>query len=271
MERKLVIAAVALILCWPTAVPPALAGQVEPSVAAMVGAANELREALKDREALDQYLQVLLVEPNHFEALSGAAYLYGRVGSHLDRKEEQEDYFEEALVLAERALEQEPDHPESNFVMAWAYGGIAMLSSGREKIEAGKHVYDHVNRVLEQREDDDRAWYVLGNLNYEAAGATLLEKAAASMLYGGLPPNLTNRNAIAAYTKAVELRPDSILYRFELARVLARVGRYGAAREHLDHALSLEECRKLSKKVPMVEGDDSLLEECRKLSKKVQR
>jgi tetratricopeptide (TPR) repeat protein len=260
VERKPVITAVALLLCWSVAAPAALAWQVDSSVASLVGAANQLRGALKDREALDQYLKVLAIEPDHFEALSAAAYLYGKVGSHLERREEQEDYFGEAVILAERALEQAPDHPESNFVMAWAYGAVAMISTGREKIEAGKHVYDYVNRVLEQREDDDRAWYVLGNLNYEAAGASVLEKAAARILYGGLPPNLTNRNAIQAYSRAVELRPGSILYRFELARVLARLGRYKAAREHLDHALSLD---------PLVEGDDSLLEQCSKLRKKL--
>ncbi len=231
-------------------------------MAALVGTANELREDLKDQDALDRYLQVLEIEPEHFEALSGAAYLYGKLGSHLEQREEQADYFEEAVILAERAIEQAPDHPESNFVMAWAYGGIAMVSNGQKKIEAGKRVYDHVNRVLEQREDDHRAWYVLANLNYEAAGATFVEKAAAQILYGGLPPNLTDRNAIMAYARAVELRQDLILYRFELARVFARVGRYGDALEHLNHALSLE---------PRLEGDDSLLEQCRELKRKLGR
>ncbi len=133
VERKPFITAATLFLCCCTAAHPALAWQDDPSVATLVGTANQLREALKDREALEQYLRVLAIEPNHFEALSGAAYLYGKVGSHLDRKEEQENYFEEALLLAERAIEQATDNSESNFVMAWAYGGIAMISSVRKK------------------------------------------------------------------------------------------------------------------------------------------
>jgi len=230
-------------------------------VSGLLLSAGQLREKHLDREALDTYLHILEIAPDHFEALCGASYLYGELGKRFKEKKQQREFYEKALELAKRSFQQAPEHPESNLVMAWAYGGIALISESGEKVEAGKKVKKHIDLVLENRPEDDRAWYILANLNYTVGTASFLQKAFAKVLFGGVPRNMTVEAAIEAYRKAVEIKPDYILYRYELTRALLREGSEEEARQHLRRALQSE---------PQTEDDPALLEECQKLLRKLE-
>ncbi len=222
--------------------------------------ARALQEQYREREALDFYLQALEVDPDHFEAVCGASYLYGQVGKRFPDRERQKEYYRKSQSLARQAFAARPDEPEANLVMAWAHGGIALVSGFREKIAAGWKVKEHVDRTLESRPDDDRAWYILANLNYQVGTAGFLQKSLARVLLGGVPKELSLENAIEAYRKAVGIRPDFILYRYELARALKRSGLQREASEQLRLALTL---------APKFEDDSALLRECREFLSRV--
>ena len=61
------------------------------------------------------------------------------------------------------------------------------------------------------------AWHVLGKWNYEVSNLNFAEKAAANTLFGGIPEGASVANAIDCYKKAIQLRPDYILYYLDLA------------------------------------------------------
>ena len=56
------------------------------------GRARSLQEQYREREALDLYLQALKVDPDHFEAVCAASYLYGQVGKRFLDKKSQREY-----------------------------------------------------------------------------------------------------------------------------------------------------------------------------------
>ena len=224
------------------------------SPAEPVNRARALQEQYREREALDLYLQALEVDPDHFEAVCGASYLYGQVGKRFPDKELQKEYYRKSRSLARQAFAARPEDPEANLVMAWAHGGIALVSGFQEKIAAAWEVKKHVDRTLKSRPDDHRVWYILANLNYQVGTAGFLQKSLARVLFGGVPKELSLEKAIEAYRKAVEIRPDFILYRYELARALNRSGLQREAAKELRLALTL---------APRFEDDPAFLKECR--------
>ena len=218
--------------------------------------ARALQGQYREREALDLYLQALEVDPDQFEAVCGASYLYGQVGKRLRDRRRQREYYQRSQTLARQAFAARSDDPEANLVMAWSHGGIALISGFREKVAAGWKVKEHADRTLESRPDDHRAWYILANLNYQVGTAGFLQRSLARVLFGGVPKELSLEEAIRAYRKTVEIRPDSILYRYELARALKRSGLKQEASAHLRLALTL---------TPRFEDDSAVLKECREL------
>ena len=245
----------AWMICWGLG-GSASEPQQPSSISQLVGRARSLQEQYREREALDLYLQALKVDPDHFEAVCAASYLYGQVGKRFLDKKSQREYYQRSQTLARQAFAASPDDPEANLVMAWSHGGMALISGLREKAAAGWEVKEHVERTLESRPEDHRAWYILANLNYQVGTAGFLQKRLARVLFGGVPKELSLEKAIEAYRKTVEIRPDFILYRYELARALNRSGLQSEASEHLRQALIL---------APRFEDDPAVLERCRKL------
>ncbi len=234
-------------------------GQSAPSPRELLESARELQAEHRDREALALYRKVLQAEPSHFDALCAASYLHGQVGKR-QSESAREQHYRQALELAERALEQRPDDPESNFVMAWACGGIAMISGARQKARLARKIRDRVEITLEKDPSHHRAWYVLANWYYKIADANFLERAAARLLFGGLPRDVSFEKAASAYQKAVDLRPNLILYHYELALALNKAGRKGEALERLEHASGLE---------PLTSDDPATLVACSKLMREL--
>jgi tetratricopeptide (TPR) repeat protein len=226
----------------------------------LLSVAQDLQLKHRDRDALDLYLRILQTAPHDFNALCGASYLYGEVGKRLKDAKKQREYYENALRLAKEAYEMGPGDAEANLVMAWASGGIALISGNRQKVEAAKTVKKHIDVVLEKNPRDDRAWYILANLDYQVASANVFERAAARLVYGGFPEDMTYGKAVEAYGRAVDLKPDYILYRYEIARTLIKVGKPKEALPHLKHAETI---------APLTEDDPVLVEECKKLLRKL--
>lgn len=230
----------------------------EPELTLLLLEAHRLQESSQDKEALDVYLSVLARSPDHLQALCAASYLYGLVGKRNEKVKA--DFFNRSLRLAKRAHQLAPDDPETNFALAWAYGGLAMISPAREKVDLAKKIKPLIDLTLRSNPRDDRAWYVLANWRYRIADASLLERAAARIINGGLPESATYESSIDAYQKAVSLRPDSILYRYELARTLFKIDRGDDALPQIEHALT----------IPIRTPDDpTLLAKCRALLRRI--
>ena len=166
------------------------------SSAELVSRARTLQQQYLEREALDVYLEALQVDPAHFEAICGASYLYGQVGKRFPERKKQQEYYRKARTLAGQAFAARPDDPEANLVMAWSCGGMALISGFREKISAVWKVKEHVDRTLESRPDDHRAWYILANLNYQVGTVGFFQKSLARALLGGCRRNCLSKRPL---------------------------------------------------------------------------
>ena len=83
-----------------------------------------------------------------------------------------------------------------------------------------------------------KAWHVLGKWHYEVSNLNAFERAAARLLYGGLPP-ASVQQAIACYEKSRSLNPDFLLNYLELGRAYHRNDQDAKAIELLNKLLAM--------------------------------
>ena len=218
--------------------------------------ADSLYDAYEEKQALELYNQILEDNPDKFEALWRTSFLYSRIGNRLDKKSQQEEYYNKAIDLAERALAVDSTHSQSNFVMAVAMGRKALISGARDRVAASRAIKKYADRAIEYDEEHAGAWHVLGRWHFKVANLSWIERAAANTLFGGIPGDASNEKAAEYIQKAIDLDDNYVLYYYDLAKVYEEMGQDQQAIESCQQALE----------VPNLTPDDEKIKnDCREL------
>lgn len=226
---------------------------------AILAEANLVHETNYEK-ALSLYNQVLGLDPTNFEATWSAAFLYTKIGNKATNKKEKEINFKKALDLANKALEMQPNSVYSNYVFSVALGRMGEISSAKERVKNASVIKEHIELALQIDPQHAASWHLLGKLNYRLDNLNMAEKAAAAILFGGLPKGVSTEKAVECFSKAVEIRPDYILYRLDLSVALIKLGNKVEAKKVLNEALAI---------TPLTEDDPQYLEDCKSLLKRI--
>lgn len=218
--------------------------------------ADSLYESFQEEKALKLYRDILEEESENYKALWRGSFLYSRVGNRLNDEEDQKEYYNQGINLAERALEVDSTDARSHFVMSVAMGRKALISGARERVAASRAIKKHVDKALEYDENHAGAWHVLGRWHFKVANLSWVERAAANTLFGGIPGDASNQKAADAIQKAIDLNDNNILYYYDLAKVYEEMGYEQRAVAFCESAVKLES------RTP---DDPMLKEQCRKL------
>lgn len=217
--------------------------------------ADSLYEHFQEKEALELYREILEGSPNNFKALCRSSFLYSRLGNRQEGKDAQEKYYNEAIDLAERALEVDSTHTQSNFVMSVAMGRKALISGSRDKVSASRAIKKYADRAIKYDSTNAGAWHVLGRWHLKVANLSWLERAAANTLFGGIP-DASNEQAAEYIQKAIALDEEYVLYYYDLARVKKELGKEVEA---------IETCQKAIELPVRVPGDLDIKQQCKEL------
>ena len=153
---------------------------------------------------------------------------------------EQSKLFSRAEVLAGRALTADSLKPEGHFAVAATVGRNALTKGKKERIRRAKIVREEALRTLALDPTHDGAYHVLGRWNAEIMRLSGLSRFFAKRFLGaGIFSQASWEKAIANLQKAVELDPQRIYHRLELARIYADRKRYQEARDQLGRISSL--------------------------------
>jgi len=218
--------------------------------------ADSLYQNFQEERALDLYQQILDEEPNNYKALWRSSFLYSRIGNRFEEQEAKEDYFKEAIELAEGALKVDSADTHSNYVMSVAMGRKSLISGAKERVSAARDIKKYVDRAIKYDNTNAGAWYVLGRWNFKIANLSWLERMAANTLFGGIPGDASNKKAVDAIRKAIDLRSDYIMYYYDLARVYDEMG-YDAK--------AIETCQEGLELPSQTPDDPELKQECKEL------
>lgn len=230
------------------------------SVDELVAQAQQLEKQMKEVDALNKYKEVLQVSPGHVVAQSQASLICSREGQRQKDKAAKQEYFNEAKIFAYEALKVEPENAVANYAMAVALNRIALISGAKEKVAAFKEVKKYADLALKFNPDYGEVYHLLGKWNYELSHLGAIEKAAAKVLFGGVPPGSIEA-AIADYEKCRQLTPSYILNYYDLAKVY---------KENNQETQAFEVLNKVMRLRPIYQDDPGIKAECKKMLEEMQ-
>lgn len=205
---------------------------------ALLRDAQQLENAFKEPEALQKYLDVLRFSPNNLTALTKASELYSLVGKRQGTKEKQREFYRNARVYAQKALQVNPNSSDANVVMALAMGRMALMSSGDEKIKAVKDVKNYSEKSVQLDPNNYKGYHVLAKWHYEVSDLNSVEKWLVKVAYEALPKASLDE-AIKYFEKSKQLNPSFLLNYYELAKCWHRKDNDKKARELLEAMLKM--------------------------------
>ncbi len=217
----------------------------------------ERLEVTSQEEAFTRYQEILKLQPLNVNALCKCSELCSTIGHRQAAKTAQINYFKAARRFAQTALKLDPNSSEANFAMCLAMGRIALISSGREKIEAVNDIKRYAEISIKNDPNNFKPYHALGKWHYEVSDLNGIERTAARLLYGGLPP-ATLKESIFYYEKSRMLNPEFTLNYLELARCYHR---------NNQNAKAIEMLNKLMTMLPKTQDDTRVREEGKKLMK----
>ncbi|RPE09093.1 hypothetical protein EGT74_18975 [Chitinophaga lutea] len=240
--------------CWAS-----LCAQAQ-SIEEIIAQAQQLDKQMKEGEALEKYREAVQVSPGHVLAFTQASLLAGREGARQKDKAAKQEFYNNAKVYAYEALKVEPENAEANYAMAMALNRIGQISGAKEKVAAAKEVKKYADLALKFKPDYAEAWHLIGRWNFDLYNLSTIEKAAAKVLFGGVPPG-TMEEAIAAYEKCLKLKPAFVVNYYDLAL---------AYRQNNQETLAMEVLNKGLRMRPIYQDDPGYKAEMKKMLEAMQ-
>jgi tetratricopeptide (TPR) repeat protein len=240
MSGLVVRASFAVLVALVAVLPGTAAGAARETVDYAIGAGDALYATFDFESAYAAYQKGLAAD-------STAAPLWWRsarcltdrgVRAEFDgRPTRAEEAFAQAVRAGRAAARHAPDAAEAHLELAVALGKYALSQGGKEKVRISKEVRAEADRALLLNRDLDRTYHVLGRWNRAIAELSFFEKAAAKIVYGGLPPGASMNDAVTYFEKAIELAPDVANHHLELGRTYLDLKLKDKARVEFERAL----------------------------------
>jgi len=191
-------------------------------------------------EALRLFEDIIDEDPENFEALWAAARSAVAQGLLSRGRRVQNDWYRIAESYARRATEIEPDDLEGLYWLLSAKGLRAAQTGARDASTLGGEVYDLAHQVLETDSLHAGAYHALGKLNFLVRRLSFFERFVARNFLGADVMSSTSWEDAERYLeRAVELRPEYILFRLDLGRMYLQRERMEEARSQFHRVLEL--------------------------------
>ena len=216
------------------------ADQIPSGIAPRISEAHDLFADHQVMESLRLFEDVTDEYPELYEALWGAALSSIAQGLISRGRETRNQWYKIGESYARRATEVEPDGLEGLYWLLSAKGLRAAQTGGRDASALSQEVYDLAHRVLDMDSLHAGAHHALGVINYRVQSLSVIERWVARTFLGGDVIKLTSWQDAERYlTRAVELRPEYILFHLDLGKMYLNRKRMEEARIHFRRALEL--------------------------------
>lgn len=206
--------------------------------------ADALYAAFKPKEALNELLKVLQLDPQNHEALSKIARVYVDFGDMIpengsDWQERRLKQYSIAEEYARKAVKADPNGTWGHFYVAASLGKIAMLSSIPRQIDLAKEIRVEVEKAIALDPQNGYAYHVYGVWHRRMAEIGQMSRLLSLAVLWRSVPNGSLEKSVEYLQKAISLNPTVISHHLELAKSYMAMGRWQLARNSLKSALEL--------------------------------
>jgi tetratricopeptide (TPR) repeat protein len=227
MTLRSLVAAAAIALAPVAVAPAALAAQTP---AEHVALGDRDRDA-NPASALAHYQAALRADSNNYDALSRGAYAAVEAGKAAGNTA----LFTTAEQMARRAVQLRPTDAEGHFALAAAIGRRAQTMGSRDRVRFAGDVRTHALDALKYNPRHAGAMHVMGMWNAEVMRLNGMSRFMAKNFLGGRVFDSANWNDAQRYLEqAVQIEPNRLTHRVDLASVYLDRGDKAKAKEQLD-------------------------------------
>lgn len=206
----------------------------------LIEKAKQLVDDMEEEKAIELFIEVLEEDPENYTALWNKSLLTTRKYYRMDDEELQLEGYKEALEIAEKTLDLYPDKGHSNYVYAVAKGRYSELKGRRDMIRASHEIKDRISKAAELIPDYPPVWHLYGVWHSDIANANRAERSAARLVSEGLPDDAEQYKAEKYLKKAIDMMPESILFRVDLAKHYIEIDEKEKAIEVLKEATTMD-------------------------------
>jgi tetratricopeptide (TPR) repeat protein len=202
------------------------------SAAEHIAIGDREHAALNAVSALKHYEAALALDPNNSRALINAAYDAVDLGEFNPNVDQRTALYRSGEQYARRAVAANPNDPEAHFQLARAIGRNALTMGARDKVKFAREVREQALDALRLDPKHSGALHVMGVWNAEVMRLNGFTRLIAKKLLGGQIFSEANwDNAQTYLERAVELDPNRIAHRLDLAAVYVDRGEKAKAIE----------------------------------------
>jgi tetratricopeptide (TPR) repeat protein len=253
MRTATILTALALL------VAPQLGAQTTPPEHIALG--DSARAALHAEESLRHYQAAVaelqhalgraardttpITPPNplYCEALWKAARQISDVAKQLlgdSLKQRRDSLYSVGRTWAEEAIRADSSVANAHFSLALVLGRLSRTRGGKERVRFGRIIYDETQRTIRMDPRHDGAYHILGMWNAEVKRLSGFTRFAAKTFLGaGFMSRANWDSAVANMERAVQLNPQHVYHRLELASVYLDVDQPAKAKEQLQAIAAL--------------------------------
>lgn len=175
--------------------------------------------------------------PLYCEALWKAAREISDVAKQLlgdSLKQRRDSLYALGRAWADEAIRADSSVANAHFALALVLGRLSLTRGGKERVRFGRIIYDETERTLRMDPRHDGAYHILGMWNAEVKRLSGFTRFAAKTFLGaGFMNRASWDSAVANMERAVQLNPQQVYHRLELASVYLDVGQPARAQEQL--------------------------------------
>lgn len=192
-----------------------------------------------DQAALDNYLKVIAINPNNYEANWKISRAYVEIGEDIEDDEQRASYYKKAEEYARTAIKNQSMGSDGHLYLSIALGRVALDASAKQRIKMSKEIKEEVDLAIKYNPQNDIAYHVLGRWNRKISNLSWIERGFADMFLGGVPEDASDEEAVKSFKRAIELNPGHINHHLELAITYEMMGNDELAIEALNKCLEL--------------------------------
>lgn len=203
---------------------------------------DSLSGVLEPAKALEAYRAAYMARQT-YEAMWKFAEAQIDVAKQLEDTEQaklRDSLYSVAETYSRAAIRTDSLDAEGHFMLANALGRLSRTRGGKERVRFAKEIYESAARAVALNPAHDGAYHVLGAWHAEVKRLSGIAKFFAKTFFGaGFLDRASWDSAAVNLERAVELRPDYLYHRLELAEIYVDLERYADARRELDALLAL--------------------------------
>lgn len=181
--------------------------------------------------ALEHYERALQLEPRNYDALCGASREAADLGEAETNAGQRSSLYARATDYAKRAIAVNSNDAEAHFHLARALGRSALTLGAKERVKYAGEIRTQALRAIELQPRHAGALHVMGVWNAEVMRLNTFERLFAKTFLGGAIFSTASwAEAVRYMQEAVNVEPNRLVHRLDLARALRGSGRTADAR-----------------------------------------